>query len=177
MRNHALKGGRTLMMSATLGAVARSTYLEQLIPDIGQAKATPYPCITTQGGTVDTGHNDQQKRVSVETMRAGQTTHAVALAAVGAQQAGAKVLIIRNTVRLAVETLAALEEQVANPAEAILTVRDQQTPHHSRFALEDRKLLDTAAEEALAAGVAGKGIVVVGTQTLETVPWTSTPTT
>ena len=167
VRNHALKGGHTLMMSATLGAAARSAYLEQDTPDLEKAKATPYPGITTRHGTVGTGLNDQQKRVRVETMPKSEAAYAEAQAALLAQQAGAKVLIIRNTVRLAIETVAALEAQATSPSEAILTVKGQPTPHHSRFAAEDRKLLDAAAEEALTAGSAGKGMVVVGTQTLE----------
>ena len=167
VRNHAFKGGYTLIMSATLGAAARTAYLEQNIPDIEEAKAMPYPCITTSDGNVATGFNDQRKRVRVETMPSGQTAYGVAREALRAQQAGAKVLVIRNTVRLAVGTMAALEEQTENPPKTILTVKEQPVPHHSRFAAEDRKLLDVAAEDALAAGVTGKGIVVVGTQTLE----------
>ena len=167
VRNHALKGGYTMMMSATLGAVARATYLGQDIPNLATSMVTPYPCITTQSGTWRTEHSGHQKNVRVKTEPTGATPRAVAQAALRAQQAGAKVLVIRNTVRLAVETAAALEEQAPNPAQLMLTVSGQPAPHHSRFAAEDRKLLDQAAEEALAAGNAGRGIIVVGTQTLE----------
>ena len=167
VRNHALKGGHTLMMSATLGAVARATYLGQDIPDVATAKVTPYPCITTENSTLRTEHGGHQKNVLVETAPVGETPRAVAQAALKAQQAGAKVLVIRNTVRLAVETATALEEQVPNPAQVMLTVSGKPAPHHSRFAPEDRKLLDQAAEEALAAGNVRRGVIVVGTQTLE----------
>jgi len=39
--------------------------------------------------------------------------------------------------------------------------------HHSRFAAEDRLLLDQAVERTLGKGRAGGGVVVIGTQTLE----------
>jgi len=167
VQNHAMKGGYTLMMSATLGAAARATYLGQEAPDLAVSKATPYPCITTKAGTRSTEHSGHQKSVRIQTAPVGETPRTVAQAALKAQQAGAKVLVIRNTVRLAVETATALEELVPNPAQVMLTVNEKPAPHHSRFAPEDRKLLDQAAEEALTAGKAKNGVVVVGTQTLE----------
>ena len=167
VRNHALKGGYTLMMSATLGDAARSTYLGQERRNLKTSKEIPYPSITTGEGTSHIQCEGHQKRVLINTMPVGQTCGAVAQKALSAQQAGAKVLVIRNTVRLAVETSTALQEQAANPAEAMMTVNGRPAPHHSRFAPEDRELLDQAAEEALAAGSPGRGIVVVGTQTLE----------
>ena len=167
IRNHILKGGYTLMMSATLGAAARSTYLEQDIPDIETAKKTEYPCISTGADTKATNHNGHAKTVSIETMPVGETPGAVAKRAIEAQQAGAKVLVIRNTVRLAVETVTALEKHATQPSEKILTINGQPAPHHSRFAPEDRRLLDQAVERALSTDSTGKGIVVVGTQTLE----------
>ncbi|MCY4366213.1 MAG: CRISPR-associated helicase Cas3' [Chloroflexi bacterium] len=167
VQRHRLLGGHTLMMSATLGAVARSTYLGHNIPDFETSKATPYPCITTGAGTLHVEHGGRQKHVNVQTMPVGEKPRDVAKAAHAAQQAGARVLVIRNTVRLAIETVAALEEQATTPSDAVLTVNGKPVPHHSRFAPEDRKLMDLAAEEALAAGKARRGIIVVGTQTLE----------
>ena len=167
VRNHTIKGGYTLLMSATLGSAARSAYLEQDKPDMEKAKAMPYPCISTGNATLDTGDNNRQKQVRIRTMPTGQTPHQVAQEALRAQQAGAKVLVIRNTVRLAVGTTQALESMCDQPADTLLTVKEKPAPHHSRFAAEDRRLLDEAAESALSADVRGKGIVVIGTQTLE----------
>ena len=167
VRNHALKGGYTLMMSATLGAVARSAYLEQNTPDMETARTTPYPAITTIEGTIPTPTNQNDKTVRIETMAVRDSPTAVAVRAIRAQQNGAKVLVIRNTVRLAVETANEIEQQASTPSGTLLTVNGRQAPHHSRFAPEDRMLLDQAVEQALAAGSAGKGIIVVGTQTLE----------
>ena len=167
VRNHTMKGGYTLLMSATLGASARSAYLEQDKPDMEKAKAMPYPCISTGNAIVDTGDNNRQKQVRIRTMPTGQTPHQVAQEALRAQLAGAKVLVIRNTVRLAMETAEALESMCDQPAETMMMVNGKPAPHHSRFAAEDRRLLDKAAESALSADGPRKGIVVIGTQTLE----------
>ena len=167
VRNHTTKGGYTLLMSATLGSSARSVYLEQSQPDPENAELTPYPSISTRNATVDTGDNNRQKKVSIRTMPTGQTPHHVAQEALRAQQAGAQVLIIRNTVRLAVETAEELESKCDQPASTMMTVNGKPVPHHSRFAAEDRKLLDEAAESALSSDGPRKGTVVIGTQTLE----------
>lgn len=167
VRNHTLKGGHTLLMSATLGSSARSAYLEQDKPDIDKAKAMPYPCISTRNAIVDTGDNNRQKQVLIRTMPTGLTSHEVAQEALRAQLAGAKVLVIRNTVRLAVQTAEALESICDQPDGTMMTVNGKPAPHHSRFAAEDRRLLDAAAEVALSTGGPRKGVVVIGTQTLE----------
>ena len=99
VRNHTMKGGYALLMSATLGSSARSSYLEQPMPDIEDAKDIPYPCISTKSGTADTGSITRQKEVRIRTMPAGDTPLEIAKEALLAQQSGAKVLVIRNTVR------------------------------------------------------------------------------
>ena len=167
VKNHTMKGGHTLLMSATLGSSARSAYLEKNQPDIDTAKGTPYPCISTASATTGTGSNNRQKKVHISTTQTGQTTQWVATEALRAQQAGAKVLVIRNTVTLAVETIKALESICDQPADVIMSVDANPAPHHSRFAAEDRKLLDHAAESALSDDSPTRGTVVIGTQTLE----------
>ena len=63
---------------------------------------------------------------------------------------GAKVLIIRNTVATAQEVLENLLDQ--DGGELALTVEGIPTLHHSRFAVEDRRLLDDAVELVLGKG-------------------------
>lgn len=167
VRNHALKGGHTLMMSATLGSSARATYLEQQPPNLPEAKATHYPCISTRESITATGNNERQKEVHIKTLPAGRSSAVVAQEALKAQREGAKTLVIRNTVRTAIETAQALEAMVDDATEVMLTLNGKPTLHHSRFAAEDRKMLDAEVEEALGAGTHGRGIIIVGTQTLE----------
>lgn len=73
-------------------------------------------------------------------------------------------LIIRNTVAVAIETWQAVIE--AEPS-LCLTVKGQPALHHSRFAAEDRRLLDRAIESTFGKDSTGRGLVAVGTQTLE----------
>ena len=82
----------------------------------------------------------------------------------GPVRAGARVLVIRNTVARAVDTFEAIEA-AGLPT---LTVRGIKTPHHARYAAEDRRLLDGSLEEALHPRRRGPtGLVVVATQTAE----------
>jgi len=84
-----------------------------------------------------------------------------------AAAAGAKVLIIRNTVRAAVATFKALAESDDVPNNLLFNISGTHTLHHSRFAAEDRKLLDREVEKWLGKERPAGGAVVVGTQTLE----------
>ena len=81
-----------------------------------------------------------------------------------AARAGARVLVIRNTVDRARETWRACVE--AAP-ELVFSLEGVQTLHHSRFAAEDRARLDAQVEAVLGAGRGTGGMIVVGTQTLE----------
>ena len=85
-----------------------------------------------------------------------------------AARAGAKVLIVRNTVSFAVRTQQALEERAAPGEQHLLFGIDGVlTLHHGRFAAEDRRRLDAAVEEQIGKCRGPGGRVIVGTQTLE----------
>ena len=73
--------------------------------------------------------------------------------------------MIRNTVKQAQAVFRALGE--SGGAEHALQVAGGPALHHSRFAAEDRRLLDRAVERALGNGRQPGGVVVIGTQTLE----------
>ena len=95
---------------------------------------------------------------------------AFAAQALEAARTGARVLIIRNTVKAAIATLEAVEA-LAQPGDDRLLFRtgNVATLHHSRFAAEDRKRLDRAVELALSVSPDRPpgGVIVIGTQTLE----------
>ena len=164
VRNHTSLGGKVLMMSATLGSRARASYLEQEpMADLKSAINVLYPSIATENGIVGTGQNEQQKSVHIQCLSEIDDITQIALSA---QKQGAKVLIIRNTVRLATETMQQIGKQAENASKQLLTVSDIPVAHHSRFAPEDRKLLDEAVEAALSGSSPG-GVIVIGTQTVE----------
>lgn len=175
---HLAVGGYAMLMSATLGSAARTTWLGGRQPKIEAfevAVARPYPAVWTNVRPTmpqSPQHSaERQKPVRME-LTATMAPAVTAEAALHAARHGARVLVIRNTVKRANETLAALEELVT-PADARLlfraTLDGVATLHHSRFAGTDRKLLDKAAEVALKPDPTRtpSGLIIIGTQTLE----------
>ncbi len=181
---HIGAGGYALLMSATLGSAARLRWLfplrrESELPHLplDDAINTAYPAVTTRGdageAVVPAGENDQRKHVQITAQPEMHEFASVAQRALTAARAGAKVLVVRNTVDYAIETQEAIEA-LAGPADAgrLFTVRGKRTLHHGRFAAGDRRLLDDEVERQLGKGQPGKerppgGHIVVGTQTLE----------
>ena len=174
LRNHLAAGGHALLLSATLGTAARARLLGTPCPAPDAAEAVRYPALSwNEAGAerrivppCDTDASPD-KVVSVETAPLLDHPSAIGELALAAAEAGAKVLVIRNTVAAAVATAQALEA-VAGPAHPVLfRAAGVATVHHGRFAPTDRRLLDAAVEAALGKQRAAGGRVVVGTQTLE----------
>ena len=174
---HLGAGGYALLMSATLGSAARDRWLEReggdaAVTPLDDAVAAPYPAVSAYGDGVATiegaGENDRRKRVAISAEpRMGDFGYA-ARVALEAARAGAKVLVVRNTVGYAVETQRALEELAGADDDGLLfSVKGVRTLHHGRFAAGDRGLLDARVEALFGKRRAGGGRVVVGTQTLE----------
>ena len=175
---HVGAGGYALLMSATLGSVARRRWLHhgqranQSPPTLHEAIGAPYPAVSTPDASgenlVGAGGNGQGKKVSIKTSPAMHDFVDTARRALTAALAGAKVLIVRNTVGHAVSTQQALEELVASDGAGLLfNVEGVPTLHHGRFASCDRVLLDERVERLLGGKRQRGGGVVVGTQTLE----------
>jgi len=178
---HINAGGYTLLMSATLGSAARLRWLFRLrrtseLPLLPQEDAinTAYPAVTIPGDTTEAvtpaGENDQRKRVQITVQQEIHEFALVAQRALMAARAGAKVLVVRNTVDYAIKTQEALEELTGpSDAQRLFTVHDKPTLHHGRFATADRQLLDAEVEQRLGKGRprSSGGLIVVGTQTLE----------
>lgn len=170
---HLAVGGHAMLMSATLGAVARDKWLKRRPTAYSDAITLPYPAVwTSQRSEPRVSREMPAKRTKSVRMESLATMAPEALAqrALEAARAGARVLVIRNTVKRAVETLQSLEALMTSQDEALrFAVGQTPTLHHSRFAPSDRKLLDAAVEAELATRKerpAG-GRIVIGTQTLE----------
>lgn len=186
LAQHLGGGGEALLLSATLGAEARTGLmlghvvsrqeLKRRRPSYEEASAAPYPCVAVvKDGRIDlrryssrrTEDGDAEKRVTVLPSPSIADPDAVAMMALEAARAGARVLVIRNTVRDAIATRRALE--AAAPGDPVqFTVNGVPTLHHGRFARDDRRRLDAEIERHLGREAPRKGgLVVVGTQTLE----------
>jgi len=82
-----------------------------------------------------------------------------------ALQAGARVLVVLNTVRRA--NLFVQAAEAAGLAEVLFAIGDVRCPHHGRFAAEDRLVLDRAVVDRFGKGAGAGPCLLIGTQTLE----------
>ena len=174
LQGHLDLGGHALLMSATLGAFARTTLATRKAricpPTPTEAQDFPYPALTLVDtrDTLETRKiigSRSKKRVSMDLERLLDEPVEIATRALAAAQSGAKVLVIRNTVTSAQDVFNALLGRGGQ--ELTLKVEQNPTLHHSRFSVEDRALLDDAVECVLGKDRAPGGVVVIGTQTLE----------
>ena len=177
LRGHIEVGGHALLMSATLGSVARDRLagggaLRSPRGRTGKAEAlgVAYPvlAVSDRGGSprfVPFDATGYKKAVSMAEAPIMRDPAAIADLAIRDARMGARVLVIRNTVPTATAVFDEVRRQGAG--DLLLSVAGGPGVHHSRFATEDRKLLDAAVEHLLGKGSDGGRGVVVGTQTLE----------
>ena len=165
---HLAAGGFAMLMSATLGSKARVRWTGETQPVPTAATQTPYPAVWVQGEpsprpASGTGKSKTIHLEAVPTM----SPMVAAQRAIQAAQRGARVLVIRNTVQAAAETWQTVQEREAGSL--LMEVEQGPALHHSRFAVEDRALLDQAVEEVLGPkkNREARGCIVIGTQTLE----------
>jgi CRISPR-associated endonuclease/helicase Cas3 len=170
LKMHLGRGGHAMLMSATLGSVARVKWLGQRnAPNFDEAVAAPYPAVwgRKQAAPQGVGVSQREKAVAMGVASTMAAEEVARLAIVAARQGG-RVLVVRNTVTAAVSTWQAVCE--AGESDLLLQVANGPALHHSRFAPEDRALLDLAVERALSPDPAQRptgGVIVIGTQTLE----------
>lgn len=179
LRWHAACGGHAVLLSATLGSDARAELLRAAGAsvdglDVAAASSAPYPSLVhwESGAALewtDVAEAGRPKDVGVELASWCDDPGRVASTALDAAAAGAKVLVIRNTVRGALATQAALEAAAVSRGREDLLFRcdDVAAPHHARFARADRQALDDAIEAAFGKDRAGPGTVAVATQTVQ----------
>ena len=163
-------GGHVLLMSATLGAGARVHLVhgKRNPPPASEAIATAYPRITANYlDPVDVDDRREDKVVAMDPCPLIDDTFGVANLAADAIAAGARVIVLRNSVATAVETQERIEDILGIDHPALFRVGDVVTLHHGRFAAEDRRLLDVAVEARFGKDSGAGAAVIVSTQTLE----------
>lgn len=171
LEQHTKAGGHALLLSATLGSSARSRLLGHEHDDpvaIDDAIALPYPAISTSSSPEPRKREASSavKPVRVELDDRIADPDAIARLALDAAERNAKVLVVRNLHRTAVATAEALQ-RLAPDHPALFRCRGVPTLHHGRFAHEDRELLDAQIEDQLKTDRANRGLILIGTQTLE----------
>jgi CRISPR-associated endonuclease/helicase Cas3 len=160
-----------LLLSATLGGAMRARLLGTPVPDAAAALALPYPALSWAENGEETylkidAAGSPTKTVVVSAERIQDQPARIAAVALEAARAGAKVLVIRNTVGGAIAVQHAVEG-LDTTGSHLFRAAGVPAPHHSRFAAEDRALLDHAVEACLGKRRPDGGMVIVGTQTLE----------
>lgn len=170
-------GGQVLLLSATLGGETRRTYLRAMgakdaAPSLADCRAAPYPLISTPEArlAVPDEREEAERKPPVRCQLPPVQDDARAVADLVADvredvARGGRVLVLRNTVAVAMETLAALEERL--PDGMLHAANGVVCPHHSRFARADRELLDREVERAFGKHGSESGGVLAATQTLE----------
>jgi CRISPR-associated endonuclease/helicase Cas3 len=179
LERHACAGGHALLMSATLGSVARTPLLSAAgakdeVVSIKGAIEKPYPSVVhfsskSEPTWIRLPAAEQSKTIAVSLQPAMSRPDAVACFALAAAQAGSRVLVIRNTVRDCIDTQVALEALVGvrDSHDVLFECRGVPAPHHSRFARQDRLLLDEAIEAFFGKGAALADRIAVATQTVQ----------
>jgi len=171
---HRALGGHAVLMSATLGARARASFTGGDLPAFEEAQGQDYPMITHDIGSgrperVSAAAPSDGKEVQVKTEPWMEDHRQVAARAQEAAEEGAFVLVIRNTVAECQKTHGYLDNQCS------LQVSGIASPHHSRYAPEDRERLDDRVEQVYGKNEVkgeptrpeGGGVVTVATQTVE----------
>lgn len=167
-------GGQAMLLSATLGARARQCYVsvardERPLPDLNTAQTAPYPAVTLADGTpcAAAPSPGQAKQVRFEELPLAFQPEAVGDHLVQALIAGARILVVMNTVDRANALLRAMEDRPDVYPGWFFSCQGVICPHHGRFAPEDRVLLDARVGERLGPGSPPGALLLIGTQTLE----------
>jgi len=171
IRRRRAEGSPTLALSATFGASGRAAFFGVPTPSFDEAVNAPYPAVTTDGvpGEVDPERKSASRAITAETVDAIGDPAVIAARAGAAVRAGARVLIIRNTVGTAIETQIAVERELGTDHPALFRLSGVPTPHHARYAPADRQALDAEvpARFGKIAAADRSPAVLVATQTVE----------
>lgn len=174
LSHHLGLGGHAMLLSATLGSMARVEFVAGIgkhpeAPPFEKAVKTAYPCVTNKAGKITPlqSQEGKSKTVHVELRPCLESPGELVPVIAQALAAGAKVLIVMNTVSRVIALQKAIEGDSPIPASALFTAKGVIAPHHGRFAREDREVLDACVTTRLGKSSGAGPLLLIGTQTLE----------
>ena len=174
LAHHLGVGGHAMLLSATLGSRALNEYVriaepDSVLPGFSRAISAPYPSLTLSSGhVVATSSSQTAKHVHFDMRQwAFCPEEAVDEVLAPALEAGARVLVVMNTVARAVNMLRAVEASRAIDDAWLFRCRERVCAHHGRFAPEDRAVLDKTVSARLGKHSLPGPVLLIGTQTLE----------
>ena len=169
---HTAAGGTALLMSATLAEEMRARFggaREEVLP-LPEAVARAYPVVSVCKGPGE-GWRDEPVELRTGASRGVAwktcTEDEGIREAVAAARAGARVCILRNTVRGA---RAVVQQMRGTEVEALLWQPDGSAyfpAYHSRYTPADRAALDRAVLKSFGRGSDRAGVILVSTQVVE----------
>lgn len=175
LKHHLSVGGSAMLLSATLGTTAMHNYLEltsksSQTPSFSQAIKAPFPALTAANGTMlstDPG-STLNKSIAITVVPLGMNPSEIIDAQVlSALKAGAKVLVILNTVNRAIDLFKYVEKHPGLDTDWLFSCLGRSCPHHGRFAAPDRALLDQEVTKRFGKRSPSGPVLLIGTQTLE----------
>ncbi|MFN3594334.1 MAG: CRISPR-associated helicase Cas3' [Thiobacillaceae bacterium] len=174
LEGHRARGGWAMLLSATLGEAAASRYFGRKVAPLEDAVRRPYSLVSTrtQVWPMSTARKREiQVEFSPTLTDAASGDEALVPGLIGALQAGARVLVVCNTVKRANALFrrveATLQAEQPDLLPTLFALNGMRCPHHGRFAREDRERLDAEVTARLGKGSAAGPLLLIGTQTLE----------
>lgn len=180
LRRHLAAGGHALLLSATLTSDLRQELMAAAPLPKPRGFAAPrgptslplpddYPRVSAPDYDKTFGPIAQHKLIRCELQLWMRDAQAVATCAAQAVQAGARVLVLRNTVRQAVATQQALEALLGTDHPALFRCQGVVALHHGRYAFPDRQALDLEVGRRFGKCAAKDqaAVVLCATQTVE----------
>lgn len=174
LRFHMASGSHALLMSATLGSRARNRLLalgRATDTAFDEAASLHYPTVALRDSngirTTELPHWGYARSIQRDMQPLAEDVTELVRQAFNQARQGARVLVLRNTVRVAVETQAALEGVAGHDAPELFRCRGVCAPHHGRFAAQDRKTLDQSLLAVFGQDSVTRSCIVVTTQTVE----------
>ena len=169
---HHLQASHALLLSATLGAVAREAFIatsgaKQTRSQLNEAIKIPYPALINGSGEQLplVAANTYSKTVIIECVPHLNDHTALLPGIKQALTEKARVLVICNTVGRALALQRAVEDVIQS--EKLFHCENIITLHHGRYSPGDRELLDAAVSARLGKDSPPGPLLLIGTQTLE----------
>lgn len=170
LQGHLARGGWALLLSATLGESAAAEFFGRSPQPLADAIQRPYPLLSSR---THAWPMPASRTRTIEVSGSPSLTDDAALlpGLIAALEAGARVLVVCNTVARANALFRLVEATLERDHPALLAalfqLDGQRCPHHGRFARADRERLDAAVTAQLGKGSADGPRLLIGTQTLE----------
>lgn len=185
LRRHCAEaGGHAFLMSATLGTCALHDLLSachvelEPLATVQETSTRHYPVLTpaTPGAPLQPARpfapTDHVKQIActISPLMADEDLDTMLAAVITEARQGARVLILRNTVKGCVMTQQRLEQLLPGEwQDLLMCLSEKPVPvaHHSRFAQPDRQVLDRTIEQTIGKKSRRDGVIIVATQTVQ----------